>query len=198
MSDQGSASQIWNIIGKLLPVATFFLGYLLKRWEETHKRKRELGNIRAVLCKELSQNYWEINRLTPIQGGRRPNPYVLAHVLSSLSFSVYDKYLDRISELKRIEIDRLYDAYLRIKEAAKESSEFLEIYKQREYGIFDAPDIPATRTLFGRSDAVLYLISEALRIIKNGRRGLAAMEKGRGSGIEQMEEYLRWLHDPEA
>jgi len=116
MSDQGSASQIWSIIGKLIPVVTFFLGYLLRRYEEARKDKRELENIRAILLKELKQNYYEINRLTPVQGGHRPNPYVLAQMHCNLSFSVYDKYLDRLSKLKSEEMDRLYNAYLRIKQ----------------------------------------------------------------------------------
>lgn len=71
------------------------------------------------------------------------------------------------------------------------------IYKERGYSIFTPPDMPATQALFQQSDAILYVISEALRAFKDGQRILATLEKERGSGIVQTEEYLRRLHGEE-
>lgn len=117
------ASQVWEV-GKIL--MSVCLGYLLSIVNTIITDKKSIKNIKTILFKELSENYKRINPILPKGNEFHPGLIDLPVQFSqTLTFDVYEKYLNRLADLKKAELEKIYDAYYHLMEFSKAAKQFL-------------------------------------------------------------------------
>ena len=102
-----------ELLKPLLPflsVLTFVAGYFLSSLDRFRESHRKLRNMKMILCKEMSENYKLLNQIVPKDKNQRPNPVLVALMAQRFSFSVYDRYLDRIDQLPTKDLGKIYEA----------------------------------------------------------------------------------------
>lgn len=184
---------------------TFLFGLLL----ESRKRRRELKKIRSKLLEEMKWNCKALMDLTPfdlsfypsgdfrlMRSQRRAGIAIVAEGLSMLSSSVYEKYMQRLYELKDEEFANVYDLYNRTKYCAEQGRKYVNGERKNSNDI----DI-----LFSFCKSLLYSTFYTIRLFENGVEGLCyLMEKHRSEqrleGNQNWEyldpdsEYNKWLN----
>ena len=93
-----------------LSVVTFVAGYLLSNLDRFRESRRKLRNLRMILFKEMSENYKILNKLVPLDENALPDPALVAVFAQRFSFSVYDRYLDRLDQLRTDDLSKVYEA----------------------------------------------------------------------------------------
>lgn len=115
--------QVWEV-GKIL--ISVCLGYLLSIINRIGVDRRNIKNVKTILFKELSENYKRINPALP--KGNEFHPALIdlpVQFSQTLTFDVYEKYLNRLAELKKDELEKIYDAYHHLAEFSKAAKQFL-------------------------------------------------------------------------
>ena len=192
MAQADSAKNIWDIISKLIPVATFMFGALLVLWREWVKNKRNLENIRDIIYKEMKHNYLLIvgrlpreKNLPEGQGSVQVSHVaILAGGVSDLPSSVYEKYLGRLAELPREEMDKIYNAYTHIKECGDMGRLTTRLMNE------GVPIEECARMLIKECETALEVISKALLLFDDGEEMLDALKKKRGGKLDELDEYV--------
>ena len=134
MSQQPPDNQLLDLIGKLIPVGTFFIGLMLGSLRDWWSRRRELRNIRLILSNELDHIYSRLSLPNPRELILPRPQYAkidsLATILSELSTPVYEAYLDRLAALKPEEISELLIVQYLTKAAIKDAREYMVIRRE--------------------------------------------------------------------
>jgi len=117
------ANQTWELVKILISVCS---GYLLSVVNRVWLDRRNIDNIKTIIFKELSENYKRINPVLP--KGNEFHPALIdlpVQFSQTLSFNVYEKYLSRLAEFKKDELNKIYDAYYHLAEYAKAAKQFI-------------------------------------------------------------------------
>ncbi|MHB8846583.1 MAG: hypothetical protein ACYC7L_17760 [Nitrospirota bacterium] len=174
----GSTSQITNI---LIPIATFITGYLLSVFEKFRENRRNVRNMKTILFKELSDNYKKLNPFVPSDMKFHPN-LVQIPMLSGLgiSTSVYDAYLNRLAELKSVDLEAIFDAYWYLQIYKNACRQFLEM-KPEELDVQKSIEAKMKVDNFLRCMITTHSSTEkALRVFQSGHKFLLSEAENRG------------------
>ena len=138
-SDTTSGYELTQDIG--LPLLSFLGGYLLSAWDRIRGSRRQTENMRVILSKELADNYRRLSGLwspsDTLDEIARDSTRIelIASRCEELSFAVYEQFLGRMDNLKRIELDRFFEAYHTQRQAKQTAIEFLSaLDKARQNG----------------------------------------------------------------
>ncbi|OGW41562.1 MAG: hypothetical protein A2X57_08880 [Nitrospirae bacterium GWD2_57_8] len=117
------ANQVWEV-GKIL--ISVCLGYFLSIVSRISADRKSISNVKAIIFKELSENYKRINPVLPKDNNFHPGLIDLPVQFSqTLIFDVYEKYLGRLAELKKEMLAKIYDACYHLAEFSKGAKNFL-------------------------------------------------------------------------
>ena len=120
----------------LLPLYVFLAGIAVHYGRRTHKLNNERLNIRAILSKEMMENYRRLNRILPLESTTAVEKYgiselsiihLVAGECNRLSFMVFEKYLDRLYILNTEEIHTILDSYFIITNVFERSEEYFKL-----------------------------------------------------------------------
>ena len=171
------------------------MGSLLTLWREWLKSKRNLGNIKDILSKEMKHNYLLIISHMPHKKNLSeaqvsiPKIYadLLAGVANELPSSVYEKYLDRLAELSTEEMDKIYNAYTHIKQCVDMGRQTIQRRQD------DSATVEDIMGLIKYCEAALESISIALLLFEDGEESLDILQKERGKQLEAADEYIEQI-----
>jgi hypothetical protein len=177
----------------LLPLFTFIAGYLLSNIDKYIDNKKRKNNVRAILFKEMSENYKLINKFISNKKNNRIPPNLIALVTIKLSFTIYEKYLDRLDILKTNELNSIYDSYYSMKIAYDASSEFLTKVdnENTNRSLYVAK---ATEVLV-YVDAFYEKLELALMLFKNGEKFIKLNSSEKGSAFNIYEDWSNQLKE---
>jgi len=103
-------------------VGLFFLGLYYERRGRRKKEEEILNRLRKMFHKDIVENYRILKEIKAMMIGD------LLNALTRLSFLVYEKYLDRVCELKEEDMKIIYDTYSAIQWAMRIGKQDGEMY----------------------------------------------------------------------
>ena len=121
----------WDVI---VPVITFFIGFSYGLLDKYLVRKREIDNIKKFLfteIKEIFKIYMLISEHL-VDMGDFVGAY--RYYLPFLSFDVYKTYLEKISTINPIELEKMYSLYRRKEYMFGLNQMILRIDRDRQEG----------------------------------------------------------------
>jgi len=171
-----------------LTVVTFVAGYLLSNLDRFRESRRKIRNMKMILFKELSESYKLLNKIMPT-GEYKPHPDQIAGIAQRFSFAVFDRYLDRIDQLRSKELSAIYEASVMLRNLKIDGNAFLTA----SHGADASRDnLQAYATLlFTKFPQCHELLAAALRVLPEGAFFLQGQEADRGRALTLTEELLR-------
>lgn len=177
-----SGNSIWGIVKILIPVIIgFILAFSSTLWRDRLKNRKHLKNIRKVLFLELKHDYRLIITHMPQEEDiSKANVMpLLVGVVSELPSSVYEAYLDRLAELPKEEMDKIYIAYTHIKECRDRARLIAQIIRSGK------ATVQTTRSVLPACEAALESISIVLLRDSAEKESLDSLQKERGRNIPE-------------
>jgi hypothetical protein len=201
MLQQSPSNPTLDLIKLILPVVTFFLGYVLSSFDKFRESKRKLRNMKSILFKEIKENYKLLNHVVPKkeQTGT-PIPDLTALLCQELSFSIYEQYLGRLDDLTSKELDMIYDAYFQAKQAAKAGESYLSGTKElKALGQLiseqqkDSITARATQVVM-YAETAFEKMEAALGLFKGGKEVIEDLDKVRGGALATYQQVSEMLN----
>lgn len=191
-SDTTSGYELIKDIG--LPLLSFLGGYLLSAWDRIRGSRRQTENMRVILSKELADNYRRLSGLwspsdTLDEIARDPTRIeLIASRCEELSSAVYEQFLGRMDNLKRIELDRFFEAYHIQRQAKQTAIEFSSaLEKARQNGDYQQVHGSAAAVIFV-ADAALDKMFDALEVSTISKEDLAQLKANVGAELRRYHE----------
>ena len=168
----------------LLSVVTFVAGYLLSNLDRFRESRRKLRNLKMILFKKMSENYKTLNKLVPLDENALPDPTLVAVFAQRFSFAVYDRYLDRLDQLRTDDLSTVYEACVMLKGLQLDGTAFLAASRAADTNPKARTNLAAQATLVISVVGKCHeLMKEALRVFAEGPSLLSAQEADRGSAL---------------
>jgi hypothetical protein len=175
----------------ILPTITFIVGYLLSNIDKYIDNRKKKSNVRAIFLKELVENYKLLNSCMPTAKNRIPPPPLVSIIFQKLSFSVYDKYLDRLDILKKDELNAIYDSYMIMKNTFNDSTNFLRDVENKS--VSHEQTIALATSIINNAESAHEKIEKALSLFKNGERIIQELKPEKGSAIKRFDKIKEML-----
>ncbi len=100
----------WKV---LIPILTFILGslvtFIVTFFKDYLDRRREIGNMKAIIFQELLHNYGLVNQIKDEDPDSSPGAFF--YLIGCISISVYEAYIDRLNSLREMEVLKVLSAY---------------------------------------------------------------------------------------
>ena len=185
-TDKSSKSSfIYQIVSILVAICIFIAGYLLSEYGQARERKRTIQNIKSILFKEMAHNYKQLNLIIPKEAefnlGMIELPITVAE---TFSFEIYEKYLDRLGELKSEEVDKIFNAYLQLKGFSDNAKEYMALNENEPKAVHDL----RRHVLLVNMNSSYKQLEVALRVFEEGEPFIKGEISNRGK------EYYRLLN----
>lgn len=179
----GWANQLIELTKILLAVAVgFFSSVLLKKYDS----RKSILNVKAILFKELSVNYDNLNKVLPKDDKFHPALYDLpVQICRSLQHAAYDNYLGRLAELHKSELEKIFDTYHRVRELRAEATTLNEANATPHK---EAKDVFQLRVnvFLQNAAAARQKMEDALRVFKDGKDYIMGSLEHRGVEYEKL------------
>lgn len=120
------SERIFQILGVVIPIATFVLGYGLSSWDRYTDKQDRIDNMRYIYGVELAQNLELLVKVQPPENYDRPvPPHLVSLIANSLSLKIYNAYLSQLADLTSKESKAVFNAYRSIQDLQAQAREFL-------------------------------------------------------------------------
>jgi len=172
LQQQPTGPNFWDIVDTLIPVATFVLGLALAEYYRRRESERREKNLRSLLLTELKRDYFLLHRTVGDSRRDSHKPPTIARACLRLSTSVYESYLGRLDSLKSGELSGVFDAYLRIQDAIRDSDMLLSNLDNEHSDVYTR--LSGSSLLEDKAKEALKATEGALRVL--GLDGAALKE----------------------